>query len=100
MNFRFTHAYLILILSACDAGVGLQANGEPTEEGQKGTEFEKITFLNNPDLDEVSGIQSGSDGDFFVHLDSGGPSIHVIDQQGRTREKSLFVEGKIATGKT
>ncbi|MFC1796135.1 hypothetical protein ACFL1V_03460 [Pseudomonadota bacterium] len=94
MNFRFTHAVLILILSACDAGLGLQANGESTEVGQKGPEFEKITFLNNPDLDEVSGIQSGSGGVFFVHLDSGGPSIHVIDHQGRHQGEVVIREGK------
>ena len=94
MKFRFTHAALILVLSACDAGTGLQAEADTNKEGEKGVEFEKITFLNNPELDEVSGIQSGSGDVFFLHLDSGGPSIHVIDHEGRHQGEIVIREGK------
>jgi len=83
MNFRFTHAVLILILSACVAGVSLQAEDSTNGDGPKDAGFEKVAILDNHALNEVSGIQSGAGGVFFVHNDGGPPLLHVIDLEGR-----------------
>ena len=77
MTKLVTYAVLMLIFFGCHNLAGSQANGE------SGLEFEKIAILDNRDLKEVSGIQSGTDGVFYVHNDSGGPLLHVIDQAGR-----------------
>jgi len=84
MKNRIGQALLILILAGCDAGIELQA------ETGTGPVFEKIAVLDSRRLNEVSGIQAGADGVFYVHNDGGKPLLHVIDQEGR-HQGAIFI---------
>jgi len=85
---RIGHTFLIILLMGCDDVAGLQAGKDA------GLEFEKIAVLDNRELKEVSGIQSGSNGMFYVHNDSGPARVHVVDQQGRHQGQILIRETK------
>ena len=88
MTKRVIYAVLMLIFFGCNTVAGLQANSE------SGLEFEKIAILDNRDLKEVSGIQSGSGDVFYVHNDSGGALVHIIDQAGRHQGEIRIRETK------
>jgi hypothetical protein len=88
MTKRVTYAVLMLIFIGCDNAAEVQADSE------SGLEFEKIAILDNRDLKEVSGIQSGTGDVFYVHNDSGGPLLHVIDHAGRHQGEIRILETK------
>lgn len=77
-----------LILTSCGAGEDLHAVSE------SGPVFEKAAILDNRELKEVSGIQAGSEDVLYVHNDSGGPIVHVIDLAGRHQGQMRITEGK------
>lgn len=77
MSNKFAFILILSILSGCDAGAG-SSTSPPLDEA-----FQQIAMINSPVLDEISGIQSGADGDFFVHNDEGKARLHVIDLDGR-----------------
>lgn len=68
---------LLLLLTACDGGdIEL-----PADQAKPG--FVVAAILEAKDLDEVSGIQSGAGGRFYLHNDDGSPSIYVAASNGR-----------------
>ena len=88
MTKQVIYSVLMLTFIGCNNASESQANNE------SGLEFEKIAILDNRDLKEVSGIQSGSGGVFYVHNDSGGALVHVIDQAGRHQGEIRIRETK------
>jgi hypothetical protein len=77
MKNRFTIMIVMLSLAGCDAGA------ENHVTTLMGDGFQQVAIVNNPELDEISGIQAGSEQDFFVHNDDGKSLLHVIDLNGR-----------------
>lgn len=71
-----------LILTACDAG-GLSSATEVSESGMPEREFELIATLKERKLNEISGLQSGTESDFFVHNDEGKAWLYVINSDGQ-----------------
>jgi hypothetical protein len=51
-----------------------------------------VGYVDNPILDEISGIETARDGGFFVHNDEGKPLLHVIDEHG-FYQASIELEG-------
>jgi hypothetical protein len=79
-------ASLVLHLAAC----GLES--EPDEDAGSSGPFELAGFVNNPALDEISGIETARNGDFYVHNDEGKPLLYVIDNRGTFRT-AIELEG-------
>jgi hypothetical protein len=88
MTKQVIYAVLMLTFIGCNNASESQANNE------SGLEFEKIAILDNRDLKEVSGIQSGSGDVFYVHNDSGGALVHIIDLAGRHQGEIRIRETK------
>ena len=51
-------------------------------------------ILESKELDEVSGIQSGEGGLFYLHNDEGSPSIYIADPDGRHLGKITIRDAK------
>ncbi len=77
MKIRLALALLLIPLTGCDA----DAIQKPADEPDAG--FVVTAILESKELDEVSGIQSGEGGVFFLHNDEGSPSIYIADADGR-----------------
>ena len=68
---------LLAAFSICTAQGTQQAAINPDAE------FTTVAMLESKELNEVSGIQAGEDGVFFMHNDQGSPSFFAADRQGR-----------------
>ena len=71
MKFHFSFALVLISLAACDA-IEIPSTVDAAE-----TAFILSAILESRELDEVSGIQSSADGVFFLHNDSGSPSVYI-----------------------
>jgi hypothetical protein len=75
--FGLSLSLLLIQLAGCDPReFAIEAN-------ESKTVFEVVAILESKKLDEVSGIQSGEGGVFFMHNDEGSPSIYVAGLDGR-----------------
>jgi hypothetical protein len=81
-------ASLLMPLAACNA----DEVPKPADEPEAG--FVVTAILESKELDEVSGIQSGEGGVFFLHNDEGSPSIFVADEDGRHLGKLTIRDAK------
>ncbi len=81
-------ALLLMPLAACNA----DEVPKPADEPETG--FVVTAILESKELDEVSGIQSGEGGVFFLHNDEGSPSIFVADEDGRHLGKLTIRDAK------
>jgi len=88
MKFKLTLALLLIPLTGCNA----DEIPKPADELETG--FVVTAILESKDLDEVSGIQSGEGGLFFLHNDEGSPSIYVADANGRHLGKLTIRDAK------
>ena len=79
---------LLISLMGCNAG----EIAKPADEPEAG--FVVTAILESKDLDEVSGIQSGEGGLFFLHNDEGKPSVYIADSQGHHLGKPAISEAK------
>ncbi len=81
-------ALLLLPLTGCEASEIAKPVNAPE------TGFVVTAILESKELDEVSGIQSGAGGRFFLHNDEGSPSIYVADRDGRHLGKLRIRDAK------
>jgi hypothetical protein len=81
-------ALLLMPLAACNA----DEVPKPADEPETG--FVVTAILESKELDEVSGIQSGEGGVFFLHNDGGSPSIYIADEDGRHLGKLTIRDAK------
>ncbi len=88
MKTWFILALLLMPLAACNADEVSKPAGEPE------TGFVVTAILESKELDEVSGIQSGEGGVFFLHNDGGSPSIYIADEDGRHLGKLTIRDAK------
>jgi hypothetical protein len=79
---------LLILLTGCDA----DAIQKPADESESG--FVVTAILESKELDEVSGMQSGTGGVFFLHNDEGSPSIYIADTDGRHLGKIKIRDAK------
>jgi len=77
MEIRLILTILLIFFAGCDTGY----IPEPAAEPANG--FMVTAILEAKELDEVSGIQSGAGGLFYLHNDGGSPSIYIADADGR-----------------
>ncbi len=77
MKIRLALVLLLMPLTGCDVDEIAQAVNEPRPG------FVVTAILESKELDEVSGIQSGEGGRFFLHNDEGSPSIYIAGPDGR-----------------
>ncbi len=88
MKIRLIFTLFLIPLTGCDDDdLSIQAN-EPASA------FVVTAILESKDLDEVSGIQSGEGGVFYMHNDEGSPSIYVADSDGRHLAKLTILGAK------
>jgi len=88
MKIRLTLALLLIPLTTC------HADEIPSQADEPETGFVVTAILESKELDEVSGIQSGEGGRFFLHNDEGSPSIYIADQDGRHLGKLSIRDAK------
>ena len=88
MKIRIVLTLLLILLTGCDADAILKPAAEP-ESG-----FVVTAILESKELDEVSGIQSGEGGVFYLHNDEGSPSIYIADTDGRHLGKIKIRDAK------
>jgi hypothetical protein len=81
-------ALLLMPLAACNADEVTKPADKPE------TGFMVTAILESKELDEVSGIQSGEGGVFFLHNDEGSPSIYIADEDGRHLGKVTIRDAK------
>jgi len=81
-------ALLLMPLAACNA----DEVPKPADKSETG--FVVTALLESKELDEVSGIQSGEGGVFFLHNDGGSPSIYIADKNGRHLGKLTIRDAK------
>jgi hypothetical protein len=79
---------LLILLTGCDADA-IQKPADVPESG-----FVVTAILESKELDEVSGMQSGAGGVFFLHNDEGSPSIYIADTDGRHLGKIRIRDAK------
>ena len=77
---------LLIPLTGCD----LEEIPNLVDEAETG--FVVTAILESRELDEVSGIQSGEGGLFFLHNDEGSPSVYIANAHGRHLGK-LTIKG-------
>jgi hypothetical protein len=77
MKFWFGPALLLIQLAACDA------EHYSSQADEIKTKFVVAAILESSELNEVSGIQSGDGGVFYMHNDDGSPSIYIADANGK-----------------
>ncbi len=77
---------LLIPLTGCD----LEEIPKPVDKAETG--FVVTAILESRELDEVSGIQSGEGGLFFLHNDEGSPSVYIANAHGRHLGK-LTIKG-------
>ncbi len=88
MKFRFSFALILISLTACDA-IETPSTVDAAESG-----FMLSAILESRELDEVSGIQSSAGGVFFLHNDSGSPSVYIAGPDGRNLGKVRIRDAK------
>ena len=88
MKFQLILALLLIPLTGCNA----DESPEPADKPETG--FVVTAILESKKLDEVSGIQSGEGGVFFLHNDDGSPSIYIADTDGRHLGKIMIRDAK------
>jgi hypothetical protein len=88
MKYRLIPALLLIPLICCNA----DESSEPANKPEYG--FVVTAILESKELDEVSSIQSGEGGVFFLHNDEGSPSIYIADTDGRHLGKILIRDAK------
>ncbi len=88
MKFHYSFALLLIILTACDA-VEVPSTADAAETG-----FVLTATLESKKLDEVSGIQTGAGGVFYLHNDGGSPLIYIAGPDGRHLGNILIREAK------
>jgi hypothetical protein len=88
MKFRLTLALLLIPLTGCNA----DEIPKPVDDPETG--FVVTAILESKELDEVSGIQSGKGGLFFLHNDEGSPSIYIAGADGRHLGKLKIRDAK------
>jgi hypothetical protein len=79
---------LLILLTGSDA----DAIQKPADEPESG--FVVTAILESKELDEVSGMQFGAGGVFFLHNDEGSPSIYIADTDGRHLGKIKIRDAK------
>ena len=77
MEIRLTLAILLIFIVGCDT------SDVPQPAAESASKFVVAAILEAKELDEVSGIQSGAGGRFYLHNDEGSPSIYIADPDGR-----------------
>ena len=88
MKYRLIPALLLLPLTCCNA------DESPEPADKPGNGFVVTAILESKELDEVSSIQSGEGGVFFLHNDEGSPSIYIADTDGRHLGKIKIRDAK------
>jgi hypothetical protein len=88
MKYRLIPALLLIPLIYCNA----DESHEPANKPEYG--FVVTAILESKELDEVSSIQSGEGGVFFLHNDEGSPSIYIADTDGRHLGKIKIRDAK------
>jgi len=77
---------VLLGLAGCHAETDQNENSDPTGA------FELAGFVSNPVLDEISGIETTDNGQFYVHNDEGNSLLHIIDDNG-IYQSAIKLEG-------
>jgi len=88
MRIVLTLALLLIPLIGCD----VDEIAKPVDGPETG--FVLAATLESKELDEVSGIQTGDGGLFFLHNDEGSPSIYIADSDGRHLGKLMIRQAK------
>jgi len=70
------------------------AQGTQQDAINPDAEFTTVAMLESKELNEVSGIQAGEDGVFFMHNDQGSPSFFAADREGRHLGKITIRDAK------
>ena len=82
---------IALILTTFTIGT---AHGAPQVAINPDAEFNTVAMLESKELNEVSGIQAGEGGVFFMHNDEGSPSFYAADREGRHLGKITIRDAK------
>ena len=85
---RWLPPVLLILLAGCDSN-DLLHPGKETEGF-----FELIGYVDNPKLDEISGMETTADGGFYVHNDEGKPHLYVLNEKGMYRGKVKLDDAK------
>jgi hypothetical protein len=95
MTSRSLLSLLFLITTACgaDGNNGVESADTLSNKPIEGDHFQVVGQLESRKLNEASGLQMLSNGDFVLHNDEG-ISLYIIDDTGKHRGRILIKESK------